>query len=64
MRQQTTAPAGASEHQTGLAVDFGQATTGAGTITACFAGTREGRWLRRNAHRFGFALRYPVRAWR
>ncbi len=59
-RQRTTAPAGASEHQTGLAVDFGQATTGACNITACFAGTREGRWLRRNAHRFGFVLRYPV----
>ena len=59
-RQQTTAPAGASEHQTGLAVDLGQATTGACNITACFAGTREGRWLRRNAHRFGFVLRYPA----
>jgi D-alanyl-D-alanine carboxypeptidase len=58
--QQTTAPAGASEHQTGLAVDFGQASSGACNITACFAGTREGRWLRRNAHRFGFVLRYPA----
>ena len=58
--QQTTAPAGASEHQTGLAVDFGQASTGACNVTACFAGTREGRWLRGHAHRFGFVLRYPV----
>lgn len=58
--QRTTAPAGRSEHQTGLAVDFGRATTGACNITACFATTREGRWLRRNAHRFGFVLRYPA----
>ena len=57
--QQTTAPAGHSEHQTGLAVDLGRATTGACNVTACFAGTREGRWLARNAHRFGFVLRYP-----
>ena len=59
-RQRTTAPAGASEHQTGLAVDLGRATTGACNVTSCFAGTREGRWLRRNAHRFGFVLRYPA----
>ena len=58
--QRTTAPAGASEHQTGLAVDLGRAATGACNVTACFAGTREGRWLRRHAHRFGFVLRYPA----
>lgn len=56
----TTAPAGHSEHQTGLAVDLGRATTGECNITACFAQTREGRWLRGHAHRFGFVLRYPV----
>lgn len=56
----TTAPAGHSEHQTGLAVDLGRATTGACNIAPCFAQTREGRWLRGHAHRFGFVLRYPV----
>ena len=55
----TTAAAGHSEHQTGLAVDLGRASTGECNVTACFAGTREGRWLARHAHRFGFVLRYP-----
>ncbi|GAA5124414.1 hypothetical protein GCM10023339_45830 [Alloalcanivorax gelatiniphagus] len=55
----TTARAGHSEHQTGLAVDLGRASTGACNVTACFATTREARWLARNAHRFGFVLRYP-----
>ena len=56
----TTAPAGRSEHQTGLAVDLGRATTGECNVAPCFARTREGRWLRRHAHRFGFVLRYPL----
>ena len=55
----TTARAGHSEHQTGLAVDLGRATTGECNVTACFAATREARWLARHAHRFGFVLRYP-----
>ena len=56
----TTAPAGRSEHQTGLAVDLGRATTGACNVAPCFARTREARWLRRHAHRFGFVVRYPA----
>lgn len=55
----TTARAGHSEHQTGLAVDLGRARTGECNVEQCFGGTREGRWLRRHAHRFGFVLRYP-----
>ncbi|NPD03480.1 M15 family metallopeptidase [Nocardioides sp. zg-1308] len=60
----TTAPAGHSEHQTGLAVDLGRASTGECNVQACFARTREARWLRRHAHRFGFVLRYPARGQR
>lgn len=56
----TTAPAGHSEHQTGLAVDLGRATTGECNVAPCFVKTREGRWLRSHAHRFGFILRYPA----
>lgn len=56
----TTAPAGHSEHQTGLAVDLGRAATGECNVAPCFARTREGRWLRRHAHRFGFIVRYPA----
>ena len=57
-----TAPPGHSEHQTGLAVDFGRATTGECNVEPCFARTPEGRWLRQHAAEFGFILRYPVGA--
>ena len=47
---------GHSEHQTGLAVDLDDGS-GCG-ISECFGRTPVGRWLRDNAHRFGFILRY------
>lgn len=47
---------GHSEHQTGWAVDLGNGR--ACTFESCFGTTSEGRWLRGNAHRFGFILRY------
>jgi D-alanyl-D-alanine carboxypeptidase len=50
---------GHSEHQTGLAVDFGRRSTGECNVQPCFAQTAEGRWLRRNAWQYGFLLRYP-----
>lgn len=47
---------GHSEHQTGLAVDL---TDGGGcTLEECFGETATGLWLRENAYRFGFILRY------
>jgi D-alanyl-D-alanine carboxypeptidase len=49
---------GYSEHQTGLSVDIASATGGC-TIQSCFAKTREGKWLSKNAWRFGWHLRYP-----
>ena len=49
---------GYSEHQTGLSVDIASATAGC-TIQTCFAKTPEGKWLSRNAWRFGWHLRYP-----
>lgn len=53
-----SAPAGASEHQTGLCVDF--ITAGmAGELTEAFASTEAFAWLSQNAYRFGFILRYP-----
>jgi len=45
----------ASEHQTGLAVDF--ATMSASR--ADFSKTRQGEWAAENAHKFGFILSYP-----
>lgn len=49
---------GYSEHQTGLAFDIGGRDSSLWT-SAKFGRTTEGIWLRENAHRFGFILRYP-----
>lgn len=50
------ARAGASEHQTGLSIDiFSKTNTNKNT----FNETEEAKWLKDNAHRFGFILRYP-----
>ncbi|MGI4895664.1 MAG: M15 family metallopeptidase [Janthinobacterium lividum] len=50
---------GYSEHQTGLAVDFGSSTQPKCAVQDCFQGTTEAHWLAANAKRFGFLLRYP-----
>ncbi|MGY2704285.1 M15 family metallopeptidase [Nocardioides sp. HB32] len=49
---------GYSEHQTGLAVDLVTPASPACDFEACFASTPGGRWLARDAWRFGFVLRY------
>lgn len=49
------APAGASEHQTGLAVDLWDGVT----WSLPMANTATGKWLFRHAHEYGFVLRYP-----
>ncbi|HEX5798135.1 MAG TPA: M15 family metallopeptidase [Candidatus Saccharimonadales bacterium] len=48
---------GTSEHQTGLALDV---TTESREcyLDVCFAETPEGKWLKNNAHKYGFHLRY------
>lgn len=55
----TTARPGFSEHQTGLTIDIG-ALSGECSLNECFGDTPEGIWLRDNAWRFGFILRYPA----
>ena len=45
---------GASEHQTGLALDV----TLDGYLEQDFANTRAGQWIAANSHRFGFIIRY------
>ncbi len=55
----STARPGFSEHQTGLTMDIG-AESGECSLNACFGETAEGIWLRDNAYRFGFILRYPA----
>ncbi len=51
---------GASEHQTGLAVDVVnmQYATSPG-MNAGFYDSKEGKWLEANCTRFGFVIRYP-----
>ena len=49
---------GHSEHQTGLVIDVTSASVGA-LLTEEFANEPEGSWLRDNAHKFGFIIRYP-----
>jgi D-alanyl-D-alanine carboxypeptidase len=50
---------GCSEHHTGRAIDIGSPS--APDLDAAFARTREFRWLKANAVRFGFRLSYPRR---
>lgn len=47
-----SAKPGHSEHQTGLAFDVGQ-------IDDNYGDTKEGIWLSKNAHLYGFIIRYP-----
>lgn len=49
---------GQSEHQTGLAIDIATSPEEC-SLKWCFENTGAGQWLRENAHRFGFILRYP-----
>jgi len=49
---------GQSEHQTGLAMDISAESVKLDLVES-FENTPEGRWLKKNAHKFGFILRYP-----
>lgn len=50
-----SARAGHSEHQTGLAVDVADITLDYDN----FEQTKEFIWMKNNAHKYGFILRYP-----
>lgn len=54
----TSARAGYSEHQTGLAVDV-DTVTGECTFDQCFGELDEGQWVAEHAHEFGFIISYP-----
>lgn len=49
---------GYSEHQTGLAVDVGNANGSCG-LSTCFGDTAAGMWVAANAYKYGFIIRYP-----
>ncbi|NSL50611.1 M15 family metallopeptidase [Calidifontibacillus erzurumensis] len=53
-----SAEPGQSEHQTGLAMDVSSRSVGFDLIEE-FGETKEGIWLKNNAHKFGFIIRYP-----
>lgn len=50
---------GHSEHQTGLALDLGNADGRCVVNFTCFDATPAARWAKANAHRYGFIVRYP-----
>lgn len=52
------APPGASEHQTGLALDVSCPSVSL-QLENCFASTAEGKWLASHAPLYGFIIRYP-----
>ncbi|MFF5793849.1 D-alanyl-D-alanine carboxypeptidase family protein [Paeniglutamicibacter sp. NPDC012692] len=49
---------GTSEHQTGLSLDVGNYNRKC-ALQDCFATTPVGRWMAKNAPKYGFVLRYP-----
>lgn len=52
------APPGASEHQTGLAIDVSCDDID-NELTDEFGATKAGQWLEKYSHYYGFILRYP-----
>ena len=56
--KRVSARPGHSEHQLGLALDLSTHILG-GYLSEDFSLTPEGIWVRNNAHRFGFIIRYP-----
>ncbi len=53
-----SAKPGSSEHQTGLTIDV-SAKSVAYRLDQSFGDTKEGRWLAKHAHLYGFIVRYP-----
>jgi zinc D-Ala-D-Ala carboxypeptidase len=52
------APPGNSEHQSGLAMDISSKSNDF-QVSIPFENTPEGKWLKENAHKHGYILRYP-----
>lgn len=53
-----SARAGHSEHQTGLTMDITSESVSSG-LSATFGVSKEGSWVAKHAHEFGFIIRYP-----
>lgn len=50
---------GYSEHQTGLSFDIGEEGHDEAFADNKFAKTAAGKWIAKNAHKYGFIMRYP-----
>lgn len=60
MANEYVSPPGSSEHHTGLAVDLSDASTPCQLASDdCSLGIESAAWLKENAPRYGFVLRYP-----
>lgn len=53
-----SAKPGSSEHQTGLTIDVSAKSVNY-RLDQSFGDTKEGKWLAKNAHLYGFIIRYP-----
>ena len=53
------APPGYSEHHSGLAIDIGALESPETDVETTFEDTPAFKWLKENAHRFGFELSFP-----
>ncbi len=53
-----SAKPGSSEHQTGLTIDV-SAQSVAYRLDQSFGDTKEGKWLAKHAHLYGYIIRYP-----
>jgi len=49
---------GSSEHQTGLTMDISANSVGC-QLSQYFGSTKEGKWVAKNAHNYGYIIRYP-----
>lgn len=53
-----SAKPGSSEHQTGLTIDVSAKSVNY-RLDQSFGDTKEGKWLAKNAHLYGYVIRYP-----
>ena len=53
-----SAKPGSSEHQTGLTIDISASSVNC-LLTERLGDTKEGKWIAKNAHKYGYIVRYP-----
>lgn len=53
-----SAKPGSSEHQSGLTIDISAKSVYC-LLTERLASTKEGKWIAKNAHKYGYIVRYP-----